>query len=134
MNYLFNCFIKSNPNGESLTASYNCDGIRSSAGFINNLLSDTSIGILCLQETWLLDCDTSKLASIHDDYQFSGKSGVEATGRILPGRPPGGVAIGWHKSLSRSVQPIAIINMRICAVRLQLNAWIYIFIVCIYAM
>ena len=49
--------------------------------------------ILCLQETWLLDRDIAKLSNIHADYQFNGKSGVDATDRILPGRPQGGVAM-----------------------------------------
>ena len=80
-------------------ASYNnyCDGVSSSTGFINNLLSDTKIDILCLQENWLLDRDIAKLSNIHADYQFNGKYWVDATERILPGRPQGGVAIAWHK-------------------------------------
>ena len=95
-------------NADSLAvASYNCDGVTSSTGFINNLLSDTKIDILCLQETWLLDRDIAKLSNIHADYQFNGKSGVDATERILPGRPQGGVAIAWHKGLSHYVKPIS---------------------------
>ena len=91
-------------------ASYNCDGVTSSTGFINNLLSNTKMDILCLQETWLLDHDIAKLSNIHAGYQFNGKSGVDATDRILPGRPQGGVAIAWHKRLSHYVQPIGISN------------------------
>ena len=84
-------------NADSLAvSSYNCDGVNSSTGFINNLLSDAKIDILCLQETWLLDRDIAKLSNIHADYQFNGTSGVDATERILPGRPQGGVAIAWH--------------------------------------
>ena len=120
-------------NAESLAvASYNCDGVTSSTGFINNLLSDTKMDILCLKETWLLDRDIAKLSNIHADYQFNGNSGVDATDRILPGRPQGGVAIAWHKRLSHYVQPIDISNRRICAVRMQLNVHKYILIVCIY--
>ena len=120
-------------NAESLAvASYKCDGVTSSTGFINNLLSDTKMDILCLQETWLLDRDIAKLSNIYAEYQFNGKSGVDATDRILPGRPQGGVAIAWHKRLSHYVQPIGISNRRICAVRMQLNVHKYILIVCIY--
>ena len=120
-------------NADSLAvASYNCDGVTSSTGFINNLLSDTKIDILCLQETWLLDRDIAKLSNIHADYQFNGKSGVDATERILPGRPQGGVAIAWHKGLSHHVKPVHISNKRMCAVRTQLNVHKYILIVCIY--
>ena len=85
-------------------SSIDCDGVTSSTGFINNLLSDTKIDILCLQETWLLDRDIAILSNIHADYQFNGKSGVDATERILPGRPQGGVAIAWHKGLSHYVK------------------------------
>ena len=120
-------------NAESLAvASYNCDGVTSSTGFINKLLSDTKMDILCLQETWLLDRDIAKLSNIHADYQFNGKSAVDATDRIRPGRPQGGVAIAWRKRLSHYVQPIGISNRRICAVRMQLNVHKYILIVCIY--
>ena len=58
-------YYRKRPNTDSLAvASYNCDGITSSTGFINNLLSDTKIDILCLQETWLLDRDIAKLSNI----------------------------------------------------------------------
>ena len=86
-------------NADSLALG-SCDGVTNSTGFINNLLSDTKIDTLCLQETWLLDCDIAKLSNIHADYQLNGKSGVDATERILPDRPQGGVAIAWHKGLS----------------------------------
>ena len=66
------------------------------------------------------------------DYQFNGESGVDATERILPGRPQGGVAIAWPKGLSHYVKPICISNKRMCAVRMQLNVHTYILIVCIY--
>ena len=87
---------------------------------------------LCLQETWLLDRDIAKLSNIHADYKFNGKSGVDATDRILPGRPQGDVAIAWHNRLSHYVQPIGISNRGICAVSMQLNVHKYILIVCIY--
>ena len=69
----------------------------------------------------MCDRDIAKLSNIHADYQVIGKSGVDATLRILPGRPQGGVAIAWHKRLSHYVQHIGMSNRRICAVRLQLN-------------
>ena len=52
---------------------------------------------------WLLDRDIANLSNIHADYQFNGKSGVDATDRILPGRPQAGVAIAWRKRLSHYV-------------------------------
>ena len=65
--------------------------------------------------------DIAKLSNIHADYKFNGKSGVDATEHILPGRPQGGVARAWHKGLSHYVKPIRISNKRMCAVRMQLN-------------
>ena len=77
-------------------------------------------------------CLSINNTNIHADYQFNGKSGVDATERILPGRPQGGVAIAWHKGLSHYVKPIRISIKRMCAVRMQLNVHKYMLIVCIY--
>ena len=73
---------------EQLTVvSFNCDGINNSAAFINDFLDSEHTDIICIQETWLLDADLSKLGRIHTGYLFSGNSGVDARERILAGRP-----------------------------------------------
>ena len=95
-------------------------------------LCDQHIDILCLQETWLLDRNIDKLNNMHPAYQPFGKSGVDVAERILPGRPPGGVAIAWRQSLSHNIRVIDINNRRICAVRFELIAAKFILIICIY--
>ena len=89
--------------------------------YLNRFLSDKHIDILCLQETWLQDRNIDKLNDMHPAYQTCGKSGVDAAKRILPGRPPGGVAIAWRQSLSHNIRVIDIDNRRICAVRFELK-------------
>ena len=89
-------------NSELLIGSYNCDGFTSSSKYLNRFLSDKHIDILCLQDTWLLDRNIDKLNDMHPAYQTCGKSGIDAAERILPGRPPGGVAIAWRQSLSHN--------------------------------
>ena len=121
---------------EQLTVvSFNCDGINNSAAVIIDFLDSEHTDIICIQETWLLDADLSKLARIHTGYLFSGKSGVDARVRILADRPSGGVAIAWRQTLSHNVRIIYIDNRLICAVRLQLKLCkhIIIIIMCVYA-
>ena len=109
-------------NNELLVGSYNCDGFTSSSTYLNMLLCDQNIDILCLQDTWLLDRNIDKLNNMHPAYHTFGKSGVDAAERILRGRPPGRVAITWRQSLSHNIRVIDINNRRICAVRFELNA------------
>ena len=109
-------------NSELLVGSYNCDGFTSSSMYLNTLLCDQHIDILCLQETWLLDRNIDTLNNMHPAYQTFCKSGVDGAERILPGRPPGGVAIAWRQSLSHNIRVIDIYNRRIGAVIIELNA------------
>ena len=97
--------------------------------YLNMLLRDQHIDILCLQETWLLDRNIDKLNNMHPAYQTFGKSGGDAAERILPGRPRRGVSIAWRQSLSHNIRVIDINNIRICAVRFQLNAAKFILII-----
>ena len=101
--------------------SFNCGGINRGGHFISDLLKLQCIDIVLLQETWLLNSNLLDLADIHDDYLFGGKSGVDSTSGILSGRPHGGVAILWNKSLSHQVEVIDIGNKRLFAIKIKLD-------------
>ena len=60
---------------------------------------DNACDILCLQETWTIDSNINILGNIHNDFLFTGISGVDHTVAILQGRPKGGVALLYRKSL-----------------------------------
>lgn len=100
--------------------SYNCEGVKRSSNYIADLLQTTKCDILCLQELWVLDSNINYLSTIHRDYEYYGISGVDANIKILCGRPKGGVAILYKKSLSRYVEHIKLENRRMCAIKLNM--------------
>jgi len=71
--------------------------------FIHEHLATQSPDILLLQETWLLNKDLSKLNHLHSGYQGRGVSGVLENGEILRGRPYGGLAVVYSKSLASAI-------------------------------
>lgn len=80
--------------------TYNCTGMND---FIHEHLDVQSPDILLLQETWLLNKDLSKLNHLHSGYQGRGVSGVPENGEILRGRPYGGLAVVYKKSLASAI-------------------------------
>jgi exonuclease III len=97
-------------------SSYNCSGLNNSSNFIQYLLN-LGILILGLQETWLLTEKLENLDAIHPDYCFHGQSGIDSTKDIITGRPYGGTAFLWHKSLSKFISPVPCSNKRVCALQ-----------------
>ena len=79
--------------------TYNCSGLRSNMQYLHEFLDKHHPKILCLQETWLLKCNLKKLSEIHPDYMFHGFSAMDSDKNIISGRPYGGVALLWHKSI-----------------------------------
>ena len=113
-------------------ASYNCEGINRTSHYINDLLDTDNLDILCLQETWLLDEQHDKLQNLHDNYLPRGKSGVDSETRILQGRPSGGVAILYKKSIARHIQFIDIDSKRACGIIINTSDNNSILCLCIY--
>jgi len=81
--------------------SFNCRGIKGSVCDLSKLTA--SVDILCLQETWLLPNELSILNGILPDMSGTGVSAVKLSDGLLCGRPYGGVAILWQKSLGYRV-------------------------------
>ena len=98
--------------------SFNCEGVKRSKDFICDLLNTTDCNILCLQEIWTLDSTIDMLNTIQKDYMYTGISGVDNTVEILHGRPKGGVAILFKKSLAKYVSYVKSDNRRISAIKL----------------
>ena len=73
---------------------------------------------LCLQELWLLDETLYRLGSISTEYMYTAISGVDSRKQILQGRPHGGVAIMYKKSLAKYVTHVRSENRRVCAVKI----------------
>ena len=69
-------------------------------------MQDESVGILCLQETFLSKQDLGCLNSLHYDFQGIGVSTTDYRDKINTGHPPGGVAILYRQNLARCIRPI----------------------------
>ena len=75
---------------------------------------------MMLQETWLIEKNLDLLQTVHDEFLSTGKSGVPDN-LMLMGRPFGGVAILWHKSLATCIDVVPVKSRRINAVLLTLS-------------
>ena len=84
----------------------NCEGVDRSMAYLNSVLDNSVCDILCLQETWVIDQTLNKLGNIHNDFLYTGISGIDASADILVGRPKGGVAILYRKSMAKYITPI----------------------------
>ena len=87
--------------------------------------------ILLVQEHWLLDCDIGEFTQFIDDVNVHGVSGMD-NDVLLTGRPYGGCAIVYRKSLNCSVTPIICKSRRVCAVMLNFNSMANILLLCVY--
>ena len=101
--------------------SLNCEGVRRSADYIRDLLDSTACDVLCLQETWHIDSNLGILSSIHNNYLCTCISGIDHTTHIIRGRPHGGVAILYKKSISSIVTYIKSTNRRVCGINIKLD-------------
>ena len=85
-------------------ASFNCKGLKSSIGDVVSLCENHDV--IFLQETWLLPHDMHLLQNIHCEFYGDGISSIDTTEGILLGRPYGGLAVFWQKSLNTFVKVI----------------------------
>jgi hypothetical protein len=69
-----------------------------------------------LQEHWLTKQDLPYLNTVHTDFYAKGEAAVDAESGLLLGRPYGGVAILWRKSLANMVSPIVLNDERLIGI------------------
>ncbi|VVC86843.1 unnamed protein product [Leptidea sinapis] len=102
-------------------ATFNCRSIKRSAEQLKKL--SENVDILVLQETWLLPHDLGFVNGLSQHVQFSciAKSAVDTSTGILKGRPYGGLALMWCKSLFPSVSIIDCTSDRLAAVQIDLG-------------
>ncbi len=87
--------------------SYNSTGLSDqTVAFIKELLDKENPDILLLQETWRIKSTMDKLGCIHSDYLPHGVPGTDEEKELLCGRPSGGVAILYKKSLSSAISRV----------------------------
>ena len=93
-------------------ATYNCRGWNSGLISIVDILP--KIDVCLIQKHWLLDNQLSKL-SVDSDFTYCGISGMDSS-TMLSGRPFGGCAILYRKSLLGCVSTLNCPSSRFCAV------------------
>jgi hypothetical protein len=74
--------------------------------------------IVCLREQWLLPTESGLLSNIHSDFYGLGSSAVDITADILVGRPYGGTAILYRKSLCNVVNILPNFNNCISGIKI----------------
>lgn len=99
--------------------SFNCRSVKRSVDHIRQLCHTSDI--IALQETWLLPSDLHFLSDIDPDYGYVGTSAVDTSTGMLVGRPYGGVAILWKKSVLQNVSIVQCDNARVCAIKVELG-------------
>ena len=94
--------------------SYNCGGLKRELPHVNQLC--TSHDIILLQETWMYRQDLPQLNSVHKDFLGAGVTCVDLSDGPVLGRPYGGLAVLWRRSLASAVRVLNVNCTRIMAV------------------
>ena len=98
-------------------STFNCKNVRSSWDEIKLLCKDCDI--LFLQETWLLETDLVILSQIDPDFYCKGLSSMDSQNKLHLGRPFGGLAVLWRKSLGACVNPVVYDDNRLLGAELM---------------
>jgi exonuclease III len=115
---MFSDFTGSTEIGDKLIiSSFNCKNVKSSGCEILKLCKNCDI--VLLQETWLFDYDLPYLASISEDFYAKGISSIDSSSGIHTGRPYGGLAILWRKSIAGKCKLIDHDDSRIMGIEIE---------------
>ena len=98
--------------------SFNCNSLKNSIAEVSELCCKNDI--LFLQETWLSKFELIMLNKIHKDFFGLGVSAFDSSSALLNGRPFGGVAVLWKRSIQSSTE-VKVISERIMQIDLSTN-------------
>ncbi|CAK1598235.1 unnamed protein product [Parnassius mnemosyne] len=99
--------------------SFNCKSIKRSFEGVRELCR--SADVIALQETWLLPHELPLLSTIDSDFGATGTSAINTSDGLLTGRPYGGVALLWRKSVFQTVSVINCDNVRTAAIKITVS-------------
>ena len=100
--------------------SFNCNSLKNSVVEIRELCDQTDV--IFLQEIWQSKFELSMLNKVHSDFLGLGVSAMDSGSALLKGRPFGGIAILWKKSL-QSYAKVKVISDRIMEFKGTVPAW-----------
>ena len=109
--------------------TYNCKNIQSSIPEINDLCNCHDI--VLLQETWMFRSQLPMLSSISNEFVGYGLSSMKDEQQIHTGRPFGGIAMLWRKSLNKYISIVTYDCDRIVGLKFESNSFAALF-VCVY--
>lgn len=95
----------------------NCRSLKRIKDQLHDLCDATDICLL--QETWLRHSELPILDTLHEDFAAVGTSALDPAAEVHLGRPYGGVAILWRKSISKSICVIPTDEPRLVAVKIK---------------
>ena len=117
-------------NRNSTFVSFNCKNVKRSVECVRSLCK--AADLIALQETWLVPQDLPFLGNIYSDFSFTGKSAMDLSSGVRRGRPFGGVAILWRKSVFTNVSVVQCESDRITAIRANTGNNCEVVVICVY--
>ncbi|CAH2216742.1 jg4679, partial [Pararge aegeria aegeria] len=65
--------------------------------------------------------DLAYLSAVHNEFASTGTSAVDTSAGVLRGRPHGGVALLWRKSVFSAVSIVKCSSVRLCAIKCKIR-------------
>lgn len=100
-------------------SSFNCKNVKTSALELAELCAASDI--ILLQETWLLDNEYQYLQELCPDFYSRSLSAMDTSVGVLFGRPHGGIAILWRKSIGSKCKIVNYDDTRILGINVNVN-------------
>ena len=116
-------------NNKLAICTFNCRSVKNSVHEVRELCE--KFDLILIQEHWLLPNELGMLNNIHPEFMSVAHSAVDISHDVLVGRPYGGTAILYRKSLSNFITRVSSPNPRISAVVLQTDVG-PLLVVCVY--
>ena len=99
--------------------SYNCRSVKNCHYSLAELTRVSDV--ICLQETWLPVQDSNYLNTIDSEFAYYAVSPVDLSRQLLVGRPYGGVAFLFRKSLASCIQRVSTSSERIICIDIEID-------------
>ena len=90
-----------------------------SVDYIRSEIDVSRTDVVFLQETWHLSNAREKLGTLHKDYTYLEQSGIDSNSTIILGRPKGGLAILFKRSLAGYMSKLETNSHRVCAAHMK---------------
>lgn len=97
--------------------SFNCHGVKGRRQTLEEVCDHSDV--VAVQEHWLPPDELPLLSDVHHEFRAHGVSAMDPSNRLIVGRPYGGVAVMWKRSLDSMVDIIETDHPRVAAIKLS---------------